>query len=128
MARSACHEQENYILCSGRQRWLFRSKRVRRTRRKSRICQQVGQRHSAYADSTLLKEPAARALARVLVAMQVVLAIHGYSFVIVSSRFSMTRDTMVHAAASTGVAPSGRMGGCAGSFAATSQGFRLPSE
>src|SRR5262249_51833608 len=46
-----------------------------------------------------------------------------HSFVIVSSRFSNSRDSAVHAAAWAGVTPSGSFGGWAGSLAARSHGF-----
>ena len=49
-----------------------------------------------------------------------------YSFVMVSSRFSSTRDTAVQAASCAGVAPFGSAGGCAGFAAARSHGFSLP--
>src|SRR5581483_2309720 len=51
-----------------------------------------------------------------------------HSLVIVSSRFSNSRDTAVHAAAWAGVTPSGNVGGWVGSSAARSHGFASGAE
>src|SRR5260370_22737051 len=59
---------------------------------------QVSHRQCAHSDAAALQKPAAGELFGIFVSIQMVLAIHGYSLVMVSSRFSRTRETAVHAA------------------------------
>ena len=72
-----------------------------------RFGHQVHERRRADAHTALLEEPAARNVAWMHTAIEVVLAAHHYSFVMVSSRFKITRDTTVHAANRRGVVSPG---------------------
>ncbi len=113
MARPARHEQEDYVLRLGRKVRGLRGQRIDRTARRGAAnppIQQLGQRDRTQPDAALLQKPAAADAARVGVAVEMVLAVHGYSFVIVSSKFKSTRETAVQPASSSTVAPLGSAG------------------
>src|SRR6185437_8636692 len=107
MARRACHEQKDDVLRFRREVWRPRRQRV--VSRIARFCQEMSQGRRSQSHAALLEEPAARDLPGTHVSIEMILAIHDYSFVIVSSRLRMTRDIAVHAANCLGVAPAGRL-------------------
>ncbi len=113
MARAARHEQENYALRFGRRGRGLRGQWIDRTAGRcatNTTIHQLGQRDRTESDAALLQKPAAADAARVGVAVEMVLAVHGYSLVIVSSKFKSTRETAVQPASSSTVSPLGNAG------------------
>jgi hypothetical protein len=104
MAGRARHEEENDVLRFGREVEPWGQRIVGGV---ARIPPSGGPARGSQPDAALFEEPAACDLPGVQITVEMVLAVHGYSLVIVSSRLRITRDTAVHAANCLGVAPAG---------------------
>ncbi len=94
--RTGLEEKDDPLHLRGKMRVLWCERIGWRNRRRPAVfAKQSPKGNGPQSHAALLKKPAARDQLRVKPAIKFVLAVHDYSFVIVSSKLSSTRDTTV---------------------------------
>ena len=89
------HKQVDDTLGLGFEMRFFRREQiVHRRGGPALLAEECAERNGAEANTALLEKPSASDQFRIVTAIEMGLIVHDYSFVIVSSRFSSTRDTV----------------------------------